>query len=115
MSTDFENQTCVACRAGAPTVSDSLLSDFLDQHPDWTLIDAASIPKLERSFKFKNFAQALEFTNRVGTMAEAEQHHPAMTTEWGAVTVQWWTHKIKGLHENDLIAAAKTDQLFLSA
>ncbi len=64
------------------------------------------------SFKFKNFVQSLEFTNQVGALAEAEGHHPALLTEWGRVTVTWWTHKIKGLHRNDFIMAAKTDQLF---
>jgi 4a-hydroxytetrahydrobiopterin dehydratase len=66
---------------------------------------------LSRSFTFRNFAEALAFTNRVGALAEAEGHHPALFTEWGKVTVQWWTHKLKGLHRNDLIMAAKTDAL----
>lgn len=112
MSTDYENQSCIACRVGAPTVSESALADFLKQHPSWRVIDAGEVPKLERVYAFKNFVQALDFTNRVGALAEAENHHPAIITEWGRVTVQWWTHKIKGLHQNDLIAAAKTDLLF---
>jgi 4a-hydroxytetrahydrobiopterin dehydratase len=66
---------------------------------------------LSRTFIWRNFAEALAFTNRVGTLAEAEGHHPLLITEWGKVTVQWWTHKIKGLHRNDLIMAAKTDAL----
>lgn len=113
--TDFASQTCTACRPGAPTVEPDALNAFLSQHTEWQLIDAETIPKLEKVFKFKNFVDALAFTNRVGEMAEAEGHHPAITTEWGKVTIQWWTHKIKGLHENDLIAAAKTDALFSTA
>ena len=70
---------------------------------------------LERVFKWKNFVQALAFTNRVGELAEEEGHHPALLTEWGKVTVTWWTHKIKGLHRNDFIMAARTDQLYSSA
>ena len=80
--------------------------------PDWTVVEKDGIPRLERQFKLKNFAQALEFTNRVGAIAEAEDHHPALLTEWGQVTVTWWTHKIKGLHRNDFIMAAKTDELY---
>ena len=69
------------------------------------------IPRLKRVFNFENFTQALAFSNKVGALAEEESHHPAILTEWGKVTVQWWTHKIKGLHRNDLIMAAKTDQI----
>ena len=66
---------------------------------------------LERSFKFKNFSQALEFANKVGAAAEEEDHHPLIVTEWGRVTLQWWTHTIGGLHKNDFIMAAKTDEI----
>ena len=75
------------------------------------MIEVDGIPCLERVFKFKNFAEALEFTNQVGAIAEEEDHHPKLVTEWGKVSVQWWTHKIKGLHKNDYIMAAKTDLL----
>jgi 4a-hydroxytetrahydrobiopterin dehydratase len=66
---------------------------------------------LVRTFRFPNFREALAFTDRVGALAEAEGHHPALLTEWGTVTVFWWTHKIHGLHRNDFIMAAKTDAL----
>jgi len=66
---------------------------------------------LEKVFKSKNFAQASEFTNKVGAIAEEEDHHPMLVVEWGRVTVQWWTHVVKGLHKNDFIMAAKTDEL----
>jgi len=82
--------------------------------PDWQLLERNGIPQLERVYKFKNFVEALAFTNRVGELAEQEGHHPAILTEWGRVTVTWWTHKIKGLHRNDFIMAAKADQLYAS-
>jgi len=63
-------------------------------------------------FTIPNFVEALNFTNKVGALAESEGHHPALLTEWGKVTVTWWTHKIGGLHRNDFIMAAKTDQLY---
>jgi 4a-hydroxytetrahydrobiopterin dehydratase len=68
--------------------------------------------RLERTFKFKNFTQALEFTNKVGAIAEEEDHHPRIVTEWGRVILQWWTHVIGGLHKNDFIMAAKTDEFY---
>ncbi len=67
------------------------------------------IKRLERAFRFKNFAEAVAFTNRVAKTAEEEGHHPAILTEWGKVIVTWWTHKIRGLHQNDFIVAAKTE------
>ena len=75
------------------------------------MIERDGIRRLERVFRLKDFAQALEFTNKVGALAEAEGHHPALLTQWGSVTVTWWTHKIRGLHRNDFIMAAKTDRL----
>jgi 4a-hydroxytetrahydrobiopterin dehydratase len=88
------------------------MAEFAPQVPDWQIVERESIRRLERIFKFKNFVQALAFTDRVGELAEAEGHHPAILTEWGKVTVTWWTHKIRGLHRNDFIMAAKTDQLY---
>ena len=106
---------CVACRADAPPATDSDLADWLPQLPDWRIVERDEVRNLERVFKWKNFVQALAFTNRVGELAEEEGHHPALLTEWGKVTVTWWTHKIKGLHRNDFIMAARTDQLYSSA
>ena len=81
------------------------------QVPDWTLVEREAIQRLERVFRFGSFAEALSFTNRVGVLAEAEGHHPAILTEWGQVTVTLWTHKISGLHRNDFVMAAKIDAL----
>ena len=103
---------CTACRKGEPTVTDAEIAELHPQVPEWQLIERDGIKRLERLFKFKDFAEALTFTNKVGELAEVEGHHPALLTEWGRVTVTWWTHKIKGLHRNDFIMAAKTDQLF---
>jgi 4a-hydroxytetrahydrobiopterin dehydratase len=75
------------------------------------VVEKNGIKRLEKSFKFKDFAEALAFTNKVGKMAEKEGHHPDILTEWGKVTVSWWTHKINGLHKNDFVMAAKTDSL----
>jgi 4a-hydroxytetrahydrobiopterin dehydratase len=79
--------------------------------PDWEWQEHVGVPRLVRTFRVPNFREALLFTQRVGELAEAEGHHPALLTEWGKVTVSWWTHKIRGLHRNDYIMAAKTDAL----
>jgi 4a-hydroxytetrahydrobiopterin dehydratase len=87
------------------------IAEFRREIPDWQLLERDGIPRLERVFRFPTFADALTFTNRVGALADAEGHHPALLTEWGRVTVTWWTHTIRGLHRNDFIMAAKTDAL----
>ena len=104
-------EKCTACNRGAPPVTEAEISELKPQIPNWKLEEREGIPRLERVFNFKDFVAALAFTNRVGTLAEAEGHHPAILTEWGRVTVTLWTHKIRGLHRNDFIMAAKIDSL----
>ena len=103
---------CVACRKDAPQVTDDEIAEFRGQVPGWEIVEIDGIRRLRRAFSVDDFAQALAFTNKIGELAEAEAHHPAVLTEWGRTTVTWWTHKIKGLHRNDFVMAAKTDQLF---
>ena len=102
---------CVACRKDAPTVTDAEIAEFHPQVSDWEIVELDGIKRLRRVFSFDDFAQALEFTNKVGELAEEEGHHPTLLTEWGRTTVTWWTHKIRGLHRNDFVMAAKTDVL----
>lgn len=104
-------ERCVACRSDAPHVTEREIAQLMPVIPEWTLIERDGIPCLERVFRFKGYRQALAFTRQVGEIAEDEGHHPAILTEWGKVTVSWWTHAIKGLHRNDFIMAAKTDQI----
>ncbi len=92
-------------------MTDSEIAGLHPEIPDWSITERDGIKRLERSFKFKNFVEALSFTNSVGAIAEEEGHHPSILTEWGKVTVTWWTHKIRGLHKNDFVMAAKTDRL----
>jgi 4a-hydroxytetrahydrobiopterin dehydratase len=103
---------CVACRNDAPTVTDAEIAEFQPQVSDWEIVELDGIKRLRQSFSFDDFAQALEFTNKVGELAAEEGHHPALLTEWGRTTVTWWTHKIRGLHRNDFVMAAKTDVLY---
>ncbi|GAB3292319.1 4a-hydroxytetrahydrobiopterin dehydratase [Pseudidiomarina andamanensis] len=106
---ELKQQTCEACNANAPKVSDAELAELIREIPEWAPVVRDGVMQLEREFKFKNFKQALAFTNKVGEIAEAEFHHPTLVTEWGKVTVTWWTHAINGLHKNDFIMAARTD------
>ncbi|WP_371377262.1 4a-hydroxytetrahydrobiopterin dehydratase [Thalassotalea aquiviva] len=115
MTTDLLQQKCEACRADAPQVSEQELAQLIKDIPDWVAHARDGVMMLEREFEFKNFKLALAFTNKVGALAEAEFHHPSITTEWGKVTVTWWTHAIGGLHKNDFICAAKTDALLDSS
>jgi len=103
---------CTACRVGEPPLGDGEIAALLPQVPGWKVVEQDGIKRLELGFAWRNFAQALAFTNRIGALAEAEGHHPALLTEWGRVTVTWWTHKIKGLHRNDFIMAAKTSEMY---
>jgi 4a-hydroxytetrahydrobiopterin dehydratase len=106
------NEHCVACRRDAPHVTEADIALLKPDIPEWTLVEKDGIPRLERLYRFRDFQTALTFTQRVGEAAEAEGHHPELLTTWGKVIVSWYTHKIKGLHRNDFIMAAKTDQLY---
>lgn len=103
--------TCEACHREAPRVSQAQIEAYQREIPDWQIIERGGIMQLERVFTFPNFTQALAFTNRVGDIAEEAGHHPALLTEWGKVTVTWWSHALKGLHKNDFILAARTDEV----
>ena len=92
-------------------MTDAEIEDLLFHVIGWQVIEVDGVKRLEKVFKLKNFVDAVEFTNKVAVIAEEQGHHPLIITEWGRVTVQWWTHKIKGLHRNDFIMAAKTEEL----
>jgi len=109
--TNLHQMKCVACRGGDPSLTDAEIADLMPHVPQWQIVVRDGIQNLERVFQLKNFAQALEFTNKIGAIAEGEDHHPLIVLEWGRVTVRWWTHVVKGLHKNDFIMAAKTDEL----
>lgn len=108
---DLARERCEACTASSPLVPTAERPALMQQLPGWRL-HHPNTDVLERSFSFKTFALALGFTNQVGAIAEEEGHHPQLTTEWGKVTVRWWTHAIGGLHRNDFVMAAKTQALY---
>lgn len=104
-------QTCEACRRDAPRVTEDEKITWLAQLSGWQVESVNGIEQLHKTYCFNNFKDALAFTLKIGELAEMMGHHPAILTEWGQVKVSWWTHKIKGLHKNDFICAAKSDDL----
>lgn len=108
----LQAQHCEACSADAPRVTREEMEQLGQEVPQWSVIERDGEQQLQRQFKLKNFARALAFTQKIGEMAEEVDHHPAILTEYGKVTVRWWTHKIGGLHRNDYIMAARTDEAF---
>jgi 4a-hydroxytetrahydrobiopterin dehydratase len=111
MST-LTQENCIRPTLEVPSLSETEVDGLTPQVPEWNIFAVDGIQRMERAFKFKNFVQALAFTNRVGELAEEQDHHPALLTEWGKVSVTWWTHAVGGLHRNDFIMSAKTDELY---
>ncbi|HER35750.1 MAG: 4a-hydroxytetrahydrobiopterin dehydratase [Halothiobacillaceae bacterium] len=109
--TELSTAHCEACRADAPRLTDDEIARLhRELDAGWEVVTRDEVRQLERVFRFDNFARALAFTNAIGEIAEREGHHPALLTEWGQVTVTWWSHKIGGLHRNDFVMAARTDK-----
>jgi len=108
---DMKMKTCIPCEGSFPPLQADQLETLHKHVPDWEIIEVDGEFRLKRTFTFRDFKGALSFTNAIGEIAEEQGHHPVIELTWGRVTVQWWTHKINGLHENDFIMAAKTDQL----
>lgn len=104
-------QQCAPCRGDEPQATQEEREQWQKQIPQWNIVTQGAIDKLERVFVFADYTSAVAFANRIAELAEQLDHHPAILLEWGRVSVQWWTHKIGGLHRNDFIAAARTDAL----
>ena len=109
MGMDLAKKECVPCRGGVPPLSGERVDELLGELEGWRVEEGHH---LTRTFKFKNFAEALAFVNRVGEIAEQQNHHPDLHLAWGKVRVEVWTHKISGLTESDFIFAAKVDAAF---
>jgi len=111
---ELAGRRCEACRADAPLLTQQQLDEWLPELPQWQLIEVAGVQQLTRVYRCKNFVGAMALAEEVAVLAEQENHHPSLLVEWGKLTVTWWTHKINGLHENDLVMAARTERLFIS-
>jgi 4a-hydroxytetrahydrobiopterin dehydratase len=107
--TELKQQKCEACTSASQPVTATEIEQLKPQILGWEILEREGIMRLEKVYKFPDFKSAIAFTKAVGDEAEKEGHHPALLTEWGKVTVTWWTHAISGLHKNDFVMAAKTD------
>ena len=107
----ISQEKCIPCRRGAPLLTQEEIDILLPQIDKWILIEENSIQQLKKSFPTSDFSEAMLLANKIFELAENEGHHPKIVVEWGKLEIQWWTHKIKGLHRNDFIMAAKTDQI----
>ena len=115
MMSSLVQSPCLPCRGGVPTLADAEIADLKPQVPEWQVVEMDGVRRLRREFRFEDFRQAMGFAVEVGELAEREQHHPDLHVGWGRVGVEVWTHKIGGLHRNDFILAAKTDEIFARA
>lgn len=106
---ELATRHCEPCRGGVPPMDRAMAESYLVQVPGWVLKDAPE--RIERDFRFPDFAQAQTFASQVGALCETEGHHAEIHYGWGHCTVAFWTHKIKGLHENDFVMAAKVNGL----
>ena len=109
MPVALAEKSCTPCRGGMPPLTAHEAAAYHEQAPDWALLDEAK--RIERTYRFKNFAEAFGFVERAAALAEAEGHHPDLGFGWGYARVSLHTKKIKGLHENDFIMAAKLDRI----
>ena len=109
MESALAEKSCIPCRGGIPPLTREEAESFRRQAPDWALVDDAT--RIERTYRFRNFAEAFGFVQRAAELAEAEGHHPDICFGWGYATASLRTKKIKGLHENDFIMAAKLDRI----
>lgn len=110
---ELAKQHCVPCSGDADPLTEREIEELKSQIPDWKLVEEEGVKHLKRVYDFSNFAKALLFTDKVGELAEEQGHHPRLVTEWGKTTVEWWTHAINGLHQNDFVMAAKSDAVYV--
>jgi 4a-hydroxytetrahydrobiopterin dehydratase len=108
---DLARQSCEPCSGESPAVPEAQWPALLNALPEWQIAREDGTPVLTKTYRFKNFVRALAFARKVGDLAEAENHHPRLLVEYGRVEVAWWTHAIGGLHRNDFIMAARTDEI----
>ena len=106
--------SCEACRADSSVLEDNEIQELLSQIPSWRVFEEDGIKKIICSFVFLNYDDSRNFLNKIADLADEEDHHPEMTLEWGKVTVAWWSHKIKDLHQLDLDLATKCDEAYQS-
>jgi 4a-hydroxytetrahydrobiopterin dehydratase len=111
MSNSLAQEHCQPCSIGTGALPSEEVNRLISYVPRWKRIMVGNRDRIQREFHFVDFVEGFNFACRIAELAEAENHHPSLLIEWGKVTVNWWTHKVNGLHQNDFIMAAKTDLL----
>lgn len=109
---DLTKMSCMPCRKGEAPLLPKEIAEYFAALEGWDLIEVEGVSRLHKTYAFGTYLAGLAFTNRVAELAEAQQHHPEIVIEWKKVQVSWWTHVVDGLHRNDFISAAKTDDIF---
>ena len=104
-------KTCLPCNSKTPKLNKIEISQLLEEVPQYELYEIDNIQRISKTYHFKNYKEALAFTNALAMIAEEENHHPQIILEWGKVKVTWWTHAISGLDTNDFVMANKTEKL----
>jgi 4a-hydroxytetrahydrobiopterin dehydratase len=105
-------ERCEACHAGAPKVTGEEIEQLKPQIPEWEIVEVKGVPRLKRTYTLDGWMPAVKLVDAIAEIVEREDHHPVITLQWGKVTVSWWTHAIQGLHRNDFIMAAKSDEAY---
>ena len=108
---DLASERCEACHKDSPQVPPEDEQALLVAIPEWTLMEVKGVKRLRRVIRVESWRPAMALTNRIADLADETDHHPRLVTEWGRVTVDWWTHAIRGLHRNDFVMAARVDAL----
>jgi 4a-hydroxytetrahydrobiopterin dehydratase len=103
---------CAATPKDAPKLTDEQQRELVQQIVDWQIELNSGTAQLSRVYQVDNFVQAMAFANQITLIAEDGNHHPALLVEWGRIRVSWWSHSIGGLHLNDFVMAAKTDEIY---
>ncbi len=111
---NLAQELCVPCKGDVPALTDDEISELHLQTPMWQVADVDGVKRLRRNFKFDNYLDGVEFASRVGKQADMQDHHPTIIIRYQQVAVEWYTHAINGLHRNDFVMAAKSDELFLA-
>ena len=106
--TELAERQCVPCRGGVPPMKGDEIKNYSEQLPDWQVVNEHH---LQKTYRFKDFRETLDFVSRIGSLAEEQGHHPDICFGWGKAEVTIWTHKIDGLTESDFVLAAKIDKL----
>ncbi len=106
---ELKDQPCDVFQTSTPSLDAQQIQTLMPELPQWKIVEVVGVKQLTRCFVFNNFAEALAFSNKVGELAEVAGHHPDLLTQWGKVTVNWWTHSINGLQKSDFIMATRCD------